>query len=313
MKRILLIFAFVLAAVAGFSQAKKPIIMVVPSDVWCNQRGYMMEFNNQGVKERLPDYNAALQGDPDLLLAISKLGEIMSERGFPLKDLGASLKSLRTQEAEDAVTTSKDGDAMAASPLDKLKDVAKADIWIQLTYKVNQIGPKRSLTLNLQGLDAYSDKQVAAASGTSAPSFSVEVPVLIQEAIIAHMDQFTSQLQAHFDDLFEKGREVSLLCRRWSGSSTDFETEFGGKELNSIIEDWAAANTVNGSFSLTESSENRMTFEQVRIPMIAASGRGLDARTWANGLRKELKEKYNIDAKLSMKGLGKAIITIGGK
>lgn len=314
MKRTILLFCAILfTATAAFSQAKKPIIMVVPSDVWCNQNGYVIEFDNQGTWETLPDYNVALQNDADLLLAISKIGEMMAERGFPLKDLGASLKSLRTDAVEDAVATSQDGDGIAESPLDKLKKVAKADIIMQLTYKVNHVGPKRSLTFNLQGLDAYTNKQIAAASGTGDATISVEIPVLIEEAVLSHIDSFNDQLQTAFDDLFENGREVSLVCRRWSGSDVDFETEFDGEGLSFLIENWMAENTVQGRFSTSDVTENRMLFEQVRIPMFAANGRAMDTRTWANELRKELKSKYGIDAKLSTKGLGQAIITIGSK
>jgi len=314
MKKTSLLFcALIFGVTAAFSQAKKPTIMVVPSDVWCNQNGYVIQFDNQGTWETLPDYNLALQNDADLLLAISKIGEMMAERGFPLKDLGASLKSLRTEAVEDAVTTSQDGDGLAESPLDKLKKVAKADIIMQITYKVNHVGPKRSLTFNLQGLDAYTNKQIAAASGTGQPTISVELPVLIEESVLSHIDGFNNQLQAAFDDLFENGREVSLVCRRWSGSDIDFETEFGGEELSFIIENWMADNTVQGRFSTSDATENRMLFEQVRIPLNAPSGRAMDTRTWANDLRKELKSKYGIDAKLSTKGLGQAIITIGAK
>lgn len=296
----------------GFSQAKKPTIMVVPSDAWCNQNGYMMTFDNQGVTERLPDYNLALQSDTDLLLAISKLGEMMAERDFPLKDLGASLRSLRNEAVEESLTESSDGDGLAESPLDKLKRVAKADIIMQLTYTINTTGPKKSLTFNLQGLDAYTDKQIAATSGTGEPSFSTEIPVLLQASIIDHIDGFNDQLQRFFDDLFDNGREVSLVCRRWSGSDVDFETEFDGEELGFIIEDWLADNTVNGRFSTMDASENRMVFEQVRIPLYNDRGRAIDTRTWANDLRKFLSD-YGVDAKLSTKGLGQAIITIGGK
>lgn len=314
MKKVFLFLsALFIGVTAAFGQAKKPTIMVVPSDVWCTQRGYVIEFDNQGAWETLPDYNLALQNDPNLLLAISKLGEMMAERGFPLKDLGASLKSLRTEAAEDAVATSQDGDGIAESPLDKLKKVAKADIIMQITYNINRVGPKSSLTFNLQGLDAYTNKQIAAASGTGEPTMSVEVPVLIQEAVLSHIDGFNNQLQAAFDDWFENGREVALVCRRWSGSDVDFETEFDGDELGFLIENWVGDHTVQGRFSTADATENRMSFDQVRIPMMGANGRALDTRTWANELRKDLKSKYGIDAKLSTRGLGQAIITVGSK
>jgi hypothetical protein len=50
--------------------AKKPTIMVVPSDNWCVQKKYVQTFNNQGTIETLPDYKTALQQSSDLLLVI---------------------------------------------------------------------------------------------------------------------------------------------------------------------------------------------------------------------------------------------------
>lgn len=311
MKKLFLYLVFSLLVVAGFSQAKKPTIMVVPSDVWCNQHGFVTEYDNMGTKTTVPDYKKALQTDPDLLLAISKIGEMMTERGFPLKDLGSSLKALDTEAAEESVSAMDQG-GIAESPIDKLRKVAKADIWMQLTWTVNSVGPKKSLTFNLQGLDAYTDKQIAASSGTGDPSFSAELPVLLEESILSHIDQFNSQLQTFFDDLFENGREVSLECKRTNDSDINFESEYEGDELSFIIEDWLAANTKEGRFSTSDVSENRVKFEQVRIPLFAENGRALDTRTWARGLQKELRSKYHIKSKLSTKGLGQAYIIIEG-
>lgn len=287
--------------------------MVIPSDVWCNKNGYVTEYDNQGTPMIIPDYKRALQSNSDLLLAISKIGEMMTERGFSLKDLSSCLKSLETAQAEESVTMSKNGETLAESPIEKLRKTAKADIWMELTWTINQQGPKKSLTFNLQGKDAYTDKQIAAASGTGQPSFSVELPVLLEESVLAYIDKFNDQLQTFFDDLLTNGREVSLLCKRWDGTEIDFESEFDGEELSFLIEDWVAKNTVEGRFSTSDASENRMLFEQVRIPVFNATGRAVDTRTWANDLRKELKTKYGIEAKLETKGLGQAIITIGGK
>jgi len=52
------------------AQAKKPTLMVVPSDNWCITNGYMMQFENQGMIETIPDYKAAFQQSSDLLLVV---------------------------------------------------------------------------------------------------------------------------------------------------------------------------------------------------------------------------------------------------
>ena len=299
-----------------FAQAKKPTIMVVPSDNWCVQNGYTQKFDNMGTEMTLPDYRAALQQNSDLLLAISKINEMMAERGFPLKNLESSLKTLMNQEAEDAMLTNKEGGGVAESPIDKLKKVAKADIWMQLTYTVNQVGPKRSLTFNLQGLDAYTDKQIAGASGTSEPSFTSELAILIEQAVLMHIDNFNAQLQSHFDDIFANGREIVVRIKTWDDAGFDLEEEFDGDELGMLIEDWMSDNTVHGRFNTTDATENMMLFEQVRIPLeMEEDGkvRQVDARRWVNGLRKYLKSEYDIESKLMMQGLGQAQLVIGAK
>ena len=85
------------------AQIKKPIIMVVPSDLWCNTNGYVQEMDVNGVQMVFPDYRKALREDAELLLVISKINEQMTEREFPLKNLESALKSLEIEEAENEI------------------------------------------------------------------------------------------------------------------------------------------------------------------------------------------------------------------
>ena len=318
MKRITLLFvAIIFTVTAAFSQAKKPTIMVVPSDVWCNDNGYMMTFDNQGTTVKIPDYKRAFQENADLLLVISSINGLMAERGFPLKNMESAIKTLESNSAEESMMSSKEtGMGASESPVDLLKKVAKADIIIQITWSLNATGPKKSVTFNMQGLDSYSDKQIATALGTGAPSFSAEAPVLLKEAVTAHIDNFTGSLQAHFEDMFANGREIIVRVQKWDDSEYDLESELGpdDEELGTIIEDWLADNTVKGRFSTTDITENMALFEQVRIDLYNAKGRAQDARRFVKGLSKFLKnEPYLVPNKVVMKGLGRATIIIGGK
>lgn len=298
--------------------AKKPTIMVVPGDQFCNANGYMKEYDNFGETVKYPDYNKALLEDSELGIAISKLGELMSDRGFNLKLLSATLKTIANNAAEDALLTSKDtGAQVAESPIDKLKKTAKADIIMQLNWKIGEFGSRKTIEYNLQGVDAYTDKQIAAASGVSMPSNNPSAAALLIEQVAVHMDQFCSQLQEHFNNLFEQGREVTIRCKRFEDSDVDFETEFDGDELGMIIEDYLAKNTVGGRFTTADATENQLNFEQVRIPMVEVSESGreraVDARYFARGLAKKITEVAGVECKVMTKGLGEATIVLGGK
>jgi len=315
-KNIKLLLAILLINITfSFSQAKKPTIMVVPSDVWCNQNGYMMRFNNQGTLVKIPNYKRAFQENPQVNQVISQINGMMAERGFPLKSMEAAIKTLEADAAEDNMRASKEtGSSVSENPIDALKKVAKADIIMQLTWTINRTGPKKSINFNLQGLDAYTNKQIATATGTGQPSFSAEVPVLLSEAVLSHMDNFNNSLQTHFDDMFENGREITVRIQKWDDWDEDLESEFDGEELGVIIEDWLADNTVKGRFNTTDMTEDMALFEQVRIPLFNEKGRAIDARRFVRKLSKILKaEPYEIPNKLVMKGLGRATIILGGK
>ena len=314
MKHLVLTFILTIASLAGFAQAKKPTLMVVPADNWCVQNNFMDKFDDQGTEVLVPNYKRVLQNSSDCYNVITKINTLMSDRNFPLKDLSAVIKSMDSNSAMNAVTTSKSGAGLAESPLDLIKRNANADILIELNWQVNTVGPKRSITYSLAAKDAYTDKQIAGTQGTGTPSFAAEMPVLLEEAVVGNMDNFCAQLQAHFDDMMENGREVALEIKVIdNGSGIDLSSEYGGDELTDIIDDWVSDNTVNHRYNLSSGSENYLKFEQVRIPLYQANGRPNDTRRWARELWKVLTSKYQVPNRVDIRGLGKAVIMIGEK
>ncbi len=318
MRKLLLFFTVILFSFSTFGQAKKPIIMVVPSDNWCIKNGYTQMYDEMGTLKTLPDYKMALQNETDLLMTISKINTMMADRGFPLVNLETALKNIEQEGAEIAMLGSKSGGSVAESPIDVLQRTANADIIMQLTYVVNQNGPQRSVTFMLQGLDAYTGKQIAGAQGTGTPSFATETPVLLEEAVLAHIDDFNSRLQDHFNDLFTNGREIVFQTRIWDTSMIDFEEEFdyNGEtlELGEIIEDWVFDNTVQGRYNTSNYTENVIRFDQVRIPLYDERGRANDTRRWIRDLRTMLgKAPFNQECKIYTRGLGEVWLIVGEK
>jgi hypothetical protein len=309
-KQILLSIVLLIIVNPLFSQAKKPTIMVVPSLNWCEQNGYTYEYDVQGRKQITPDFDMALAKSTELKLVIAKIAGLMGERGFPLKDLESTLQSIKNMAAEDMVTLSRSGAEIQESPLDQLKRVARADIIMELTWNVNNRGPFKSVSFILRGLDAYTNKQIAESVGTGPENGSAEIPVLLETAVLANIDNFNSRLQAYFDDMFENGREVALRIAVFDSFGGDLESEFDGDVLCQVIEDWVYQNSVKGRFSLMDATENFMYFEQVRIPLFE-NERAIDTRTWARGLSNYLRKNYAIDSKIVMRGLGQATIIIG--
>lgn len=314
-KAFLSFVLMIFVSLAAMGQAKKPTLMVVPSDAWCKAHGYEQTFDNQGTMERIPDYKAAVSSDMQLNAVISKINTLMADRGFPLKDLQQNLKSINSLSAEDQLIQSKSsGASIVESPLDRLRRTAKADIILEIEWTVNTVGPKSSITYNLRGLDAYSNKQVAGAEGTGKGSFSAELPILLEEAVQDHMDSFAARLQEHFDDLLSNGREVVLDMRVFDSADVDFETEFDDYELNEVIDNWLSDNCVNHRFSKSDATESMILYEQVRIPLYKANGQAQDTYGFARDLARYLKAApYNIPVKTVNRGLGRCLLVFGEK
>jgi len=309
MKKVTLLLLCILPSFSLFAQKMmKPSVMVVPGDSWCSSNGFMEKSGN----EYYPDYRRALIENGDLVNVISKINLIMADRGFPLENLETALKNLKSENVERKLYTAKDGSSILSSPLDNLYRAAAADVVLQLSWKVNKVGPKYSITFNLQALDSYTSKQVAGAQGTGASSFSADVATLLEEAVVSHMDNFCQRLIEHFREAKENGREISIDVMLGQSTSYDFSTEFDDYELAEIITRQVASHAANHSFSKGPSTETLLQYKSVRMPVADADGIPMDAYAFARQMARALKKSpYNLTTKVIAKGLGKAVVIIG--
>ncbi|MDR2042225.1 MAG: DUF6175 family protein, partial [Tannerella sp.] len=263
-KRILTVLLATATVTAACGQAKKPSLMVLPSDAWCKANGCVTSITAQGIETHVPDYPKAFE--TDFSLVNTKIGELMTDRGFPLKDLEGTLKSIKRRQVDEAAMGA-DGMEAEESVLDMVRTRVKPDIELYMEWKVNRMGSKQSVTFILRALDAYTSEQVAAASGTGSEALSnTPLPVLLEEAVHNHLDNFCSQLDGHFAGILKNGRKVTLeiVLGKDNGLERGLRTEFDDTSLSEIIENWVSENTVGNNFNTTTSSRTRMMFEDVR-------------------------------------------------
>lgn len=297
--------------------SKKPILMVLPSINLCNAKGCVNQLENNGRTIISPDYNKVLL-DNDLSLAISKLGELMTDMGFDLKMLSSALDMINSQEAIDATRESTEsGSRIEKNDYERLMEDAKPDIAMEVFWEIKPFGTSRKvITYNIQGIDSYTGKQIAASSGTSMPMPAAADAELLFAAVQTHIRGFSDQLKAHFTKYFEQGREVTIRLDKFESSPVNFETDFEGDPLSLLIEDFLADNTVGGRFSVRNTSTNLMVVEQVAIPMITMRRerpRAMDAGLFGNNLANYIKSLTGVECKVTTKGLGNIHITLGEK
>lgn len=273
-KSILLIAIFVLSifSVESFGQAKKPRLVVVPSDALLVQMNLLGGTDDMGEVNYVQNYKQAFL-DTDLKACIAKISELFQDDGFPLTMLEAELRRVQGKSLTIPV-----------------------DVRLELNYKINKQGPRDVLYYELTGLDAYSSKQIAGSSGQSNPAIGETKVNLLQEAVKDKFRKFADDILNYFTSLAEVGRESRLTI------------EANGIELPSEVEDivdlWLQRNCVNGSFTIDEVDEEALRASQAMMPLFNANGRGMDARNFYRPLVQELKTKlpgYTVTQKTSSK------------
>lgn len=308
-----LILAFSLLPLSLKAQ-KKPTIMILPSDNWCEMRYFMTTYDNQGTKVKTPDYQLAFQQDTEIGPVISKIGGLLTALDYSIKDAEQEIKKINLKTAEDNVTFSKSsGASLVESPLDVLKRRIKSDVLIQISWQMNKEASGRSVTFNVEAFDTYTSKRIASSTGTTSASFE-PVPVILEQAVKERIAEFDAQMMKWYEDQQAHGREIVLTLRCWDNWENDLETEYEGEELTDCVQDWLKSHCVGGNYNLSDGTESFAQFEQVRIPLFDEKGNALDARGFATQLRKHLnKPPYNITAKVMQRGLGEAILVLGEK
>lgn len=295
-------------------QAKKATLMILPSDNWCTQRYFTITYEDQGRTIVTPDYPTAFREDAELGGVISKVGEMLTAKGYSIKDCEQEFRSLQNRMAEDNVTMSSTSAAsLAESPLDILKRRTKADIIIQVGWQVNKEKSGKSITFTIEAFDTYTSKRIATASGTNKASDNI-IPRQLEKAISKKINDFDTQLITYYSDLQANGREIIMTIRCWDSWENNLETEFGNEELLDCIQNWLTENTVKGAFNLTDATETMAQLEQVRIPFFDEKNKAMDARNFATKLRKYLaQDPYNITSKVLTRGLGEVVLILGEK
>lgn len=312
--RLHFIFTLFLALGLQLSAQTKPTLMILPSDNWCAARYFMTSFTSQGQKTDVPDYQTAFRQDTELPLVISKIGQLLTDRGYSLKDAEMQLKNIAQRAAEDNMTQSRStGASIAESPLDALKRRAKADIVIQIGWSAEGVGNDSPISFTIEAFDAYTSKRIATSTGTT-NGRTDNMAQNLEKAVEKNIKPFCKQMDDWYDGIRRTGREIVLTIRTWDDWDGSLDDEFGGNELLESIRGWLQGHTVKGQFNLSDATDDMAQFEQVRIPLVGADGNSLDARAFARQLQRYLKAApFNLPSKLMMRGLGDATLVIGEK
>ncbi len=278
--------------------AVQPTIMVIP-------------FTKEGE-----DIRTVLEGDFNRRVAISKVKEGFDNRGFTTHDFSARLKAA----LDDKLFTSESQSDMKTT----LVEMSGADIYIEVEVPgMIQTAGGNSARLILQAFDASTAASLSNKTCESPKFNTTDYGALITRAISKSgstaepdkqlspcLEDFLNVMQLKFNDIVENGRGVKVNFSLAQGSKYKFSTEIkpDGLPFSDLLETWMADNAVKNNYHIQGSTDLKLFFDEVRIPLRDENGRNYNANKFALKIYQFLKSK-NINSSKQIKN-GIIYITI---
>lgn len=318
MKKIFLLGCLLVFSLGIFAQAKKPVLMIVPSDSWMAKNNFMKPIQDMsGETKYVADYSMAFLQNDDLSKVIGAMENFMNQEGYEIQSLNSALKDLEQQDAISNVDDA--GGGVDMSPLDMILNTVTCDIKVELFYEIKREGPYKFVEFNVSAVDAYNNKPVSPGNigrGTAAPN--AQIVNQLEEAVLSFKDKFINDMDLYYNRLFENGRQIMVRCMKTSNSSVTFDDEVGDDEeiLSDLLEDFITENAFKSNASTQGSvTANNITF-RVQIPMTYTDSKGREkgtsAKWFGRKVQKFLEETTGVQCSMLTQGLGAVRISLGG-
>lgn len=313
MKNTIIVMMLMMAvATDAAAQAQLPTIMVRPGKSWCSQNGYTTVVDNQGQQVEICDYAKALN-DPKMLQSITEIEALLKEEGLKTTSMQTRTEAINDFAAEELLMDDGEGNYVDKSALDISRERAMADIYLDVNWTVDKIGPKSQLSYVLQGKDYYTGDDVCSVTGIGEPTISATEAVLLREAVMGKMPELKDRLSTYFTSILERGRSVYVAIRVSTGSDVNLSTAAEGGNIGRVIYKWILTNAVEHRAEAERSSATSANYT-VNIPLYDTDQLPMSTEDFLWQLSGYLaSQPYGIKSTVSNQGLGRATLLIQGK
>lgn len=252
-----IVSAFSVLFFGGNALAQAPTITGTQSDESTRAAAKIMvvPYNKQDE-----DIRTVLDDNPHIRTAVSKVKEAFDQRGWSTVDFVANL---RAAQANAAFTSDRQTNFKS-----DLLTTSGADFYVQVDVQIITSDSGTSTVLNVTAFETHTGASFSNKTGTSKFA-SNDYEKLISKAFEQIQEEFLNTLMVKTDEIREIGRATMVEFNLDENTTIDFDSEINssGEYLNEIIEDWISTNAYKGRANLTGILENKMVFDEVRIPL----------------------------------------------
>ena len=285
MKKLLLFLILSCSFLNVFSQnTNLPKIMVIP-------------FTKDGE-----DLRTILDNDINTRIAIAKVKEGFDSRGFTTVDFVGKLKSAKDNQV---FTMDNQTDIKA-----KILELSGSDVYIVTETSTKSDISGSSATVIINGYETATGNSVANKVSNSGKFQTNDIEKLVSKAVEKSMDEFTFMVSDKFNQITKNGRSVLVDFGFSENAVINMTTEIDktGLALSDLLEDWISKNSFNGSYHIQGTTNQKMIFDEVKIPLKDKNSNNYTSTKFALDIFKYLKS-LNLDVRKEIKG-GTIYITI---
>jgi hypothetical protein len=221
----------------------QPKIMVIP-------------FTKEGE-----DLRTILEQDVNRRIAITKIKEAFDDKGFTTVDFIAKLKA-----AKDNNVFTSDNQTDIKS---QIIQMSGADIYVQAEVDIQKSAGGNSVNLVLTAYEASTGNSLSNKVGESGRFYTDDFGKLSAKAVENCAPAFLKTMQDKFNDIVANGKSVVIDISFDKNSQYKFSSEIGssGLPLSDQVEDWMSKNAYKNSYHLQGTTDLKMIFDDVRIPL----------------------------------------------
>lgn len=225
----------------------------------------------------------ALENDPALRVAVTKVKEGFDDRGYNTIDFRAKLNQLsndRVMEMDNATSLKQE-----------VIELSGADIYVEVEVQKTRTGTGNSATVIMTAYDAFSSQSFANKVASSPKFYTDDYSKLTERALGNTVEELLNTIQLKFDDIVENGRTITMSISFAVDADTDMDAEVGtaGDLLSDSIEDWLEDNAYGGYYHVQGVTATKLLVDAIKVPLKDENGRNFRASRFAGKFRNYLK------------------------
>ena len=259
MKNIIIALILSIVSVFSFGQTPtiQPKIMVVP-------------FTKDGE-----DIRTVLDNDVNRRIAITKVKEGFDNKGYTTVDFVGKLKAAR----DNQIFTSDNQTDIKT----KIIEMSGCDIYVIVEVDSKQDASGSSVNVILSSYEVSTGNSLSNKIGSSGKFYTDDIGKLTSKAVEKCIDDFTQTMMTKFMEIEQKGNSVLIDISFAEGSTYNMTTELGKDKLalSDILENWFSKNSVNGNYHIQGTTNLKMIFDDVKIPLQDVNGNKYSSNKYA--------------------------------